>query len=240
MRGRRSSLGSKSHDLSKLSVSNLPYGSLLEFIGVKDKTLRTWLRKFPEVGERQSNGKLLFSPFDAITLRTFAELVTKLYMQPAVAAKIANESLEYMRGQLAKDVNKAEGTLYFVISDASLDDPDIDIFDSKGLSDHLLLAGMQLSPFTVIPVDIGMMSLHTLVIKMRDSARQAFEELIESGGKGEKIDSDRLHRTEKNVEATSQALKHMMAMRDKLTPDITDEDKADLEKLRKEQKSKKQ
>jgi len=195
---------SKFTEMTSLDASRFSYGTFLEFVGVKDKTLRTWLKKFPEVGERQANGKMLFSALECVTLHTFAALVTRLSMRPESAAKIAKAQRNYMKEQPPIEYYKASDPLFIVVSDISSDTPDYEILDHKGIK--RIFATVGFSPFTVIPIDMGFLALHVMIMDMQDSTSRSYADLLKAVGEGKEVDAEWLEKVKANFEIGEKVL----------------------------------
>lgn len=77
-----------------LGEKNFTYGQFRALVGVKDNTLRTWLKRhFPDVGEKTETGRMLFSGVEVLYIKVFAQLITRFSMSTETAKAISLECL---------------------------------------------------------------------------------------------------------------------------------------------------
>jgi len=93
-----------------------PFGMLCELVGGNPNTVRTWLKRyFKYQGVKNKNGRMLFSGFDCVVLKVFADLVANLGMQPEIAALAARAGIIKFKELVDTGGFTSFEPIYFVI-----------------------------------------------------------------------------------------------------------------------------
>lgn len=144
---------------TNLSQPELSYGLLTELVGVKNRTLRTWLnRYFPGVGTRQENGKMLFSWLECVCLQVFADLVSKLTVQPETAVIVANAGYIHLREMASSEKFGATANIFLIIRNANKVQFDFDLVSDTEAGELFRINDS--APFIVVPFSLRSMRVY--------------------------------------------------------------------------------
>jgi len=160
------------------------------------------LRKFPKIGERQPNGKLLYSGLECIALKIFAALVVKLAMQAEPAAKFIMDSIPYLEELASNDeVDTGSELTYIVLRNVTESERQIQIMSHEEIEKMIQMPGPD--PFTVVPINMKLIKLQVDLYTTSNIISGLLEKAMIAGER----DPDSLREIKEAAERNSEILK---------------------------------
>ncbi len=135
-----------------------PFGMLCELVGGNPNTVRTWLKRyFQKLGVKNKNGRMLFSGFDCVALKVFADLVANLAMQPEIAALVARAGISQLKKLVDTGGITSFEPIYFIITRAKKEGVFCAIIKKSEFDQNFEYT--RPDPFLIVPFDFSPLAI---------------------------------------------------------------------------------